>query len=163
MSKRTNKSRRNFLKVTGLGYLAAAGGFHRAARASALEGVAVAGIGIGGKGAGDIHHAGRYGKVVALCDVDRNLLSGEARNFSGARTFVDYRELFAEMGDKVDAVTVGTPDHTHAAITAAALKAKKHCYTQKPLTRTIGEAMRSESGSTVESGLPTQPVRPPKP
>ena len=42
--------------------------------------------------------------------------------------------------DKIDAVTVGTPDHMHAIITAAAIKAGKHVYTQKPLTRTIYEA-----------------------
>ncbi len=155
MPKKTIKSRRSFLKVTGLGYLAAAGGFRRVARASALEGVAVAGIGIGGKGSGDIHHAGRYGKVVALCDVDRNLLAGEAQNFPDARSFIDYRELFAEMGDKVDAVTVGTADHTHAPITAAALKLKKHCYTQKPLTRTIGEA-RALGRLAKENGVCTQ-------
>ena len=140
---RTNRSRRDFLKtssIAGAGFLVASGNQMKLARANALESVAVAGVGVGGKGGGDIQQAGRYGKVVALCDVDKNALAGQAKNFSDAKTFVDFRDLFAEMGDKIDAVTVGTTDHMHSPITAMALKAKKHCYTQKPLTRTIGEA-----------------------
>ena len=140
---KTNRSRRDFLKtstIAGAGFMAAAGNTRKIARASALQDVAVAGVGVGGKGGGDIQQAGQFGKVVALCDVDKNTLAGQAKNFSGAKTFVDFRDMFADMGDKFDAVTVGTTDHMHAPITAMALKAKKHCYTQKPLTRTIGEA-----------------------
>ena len=136
-------SRRDFIKasaVAGAGFLVASGNFRKQARASALESVAVAGVGVGGKGGGDITHAGYYGKVVALCDVDTNTLEGKHKEFKDAKTFVDYRDMYAEMMDKIDAVTVGTPDHMHAIITAAAIKAGKHVYTQKPLTRTIYEA-----------------------
>ena len=118
-------SRRDFIKasaVAGAGFLVTSGNFQRPARASALEGVAVAGIGVGGKGGGDITHAGYYGKVVALCDVDKRTLEGKHKEFPDAKTFVDYRDLFEELGDKVDAVTVSTPDHMHAIITASAIK-----------------------------------------
>jgi predicted dehydrogenase len=42
----------------------------------------------------------------------------------------------------LDAVLIATPDHLHAPITAAALRAGKHVYCEKPLTRTIREARR---------------------
>ena len=136
-------NRRDFLKtsaVAGAGFLVGAGNFRKQARASALQSVAVAGIGVGGKGGGDITHAGYYGKVVAICDVDKRTLEGKGNEFKDAKKYVDYRDLYAEMGDKFDAVTVGTPDHMHAIQTAAAMKMGKHVYTQKPLTRTIYEA-----------------------
>ncbi len=138
-------SRRDFIKAStlaGAGFMVAAGSAPKVARASALEGLAVAGIGVGGKGAGDIEQAGYYAKVVALCDTDRGTLEGAAKRFasSSPKLYTDYRELYAEMMDKIDAVTVSTPDHMHTIISATAMKAGKHVYTQKPLTRTIGEA-----------------------
>ena len=136
-------SRRNFIKAstaTGAGFLVTAGNFRKQARASALQDVAVAGIGVGGKGGSDIEHAGYYGKVVAICDVDKNTLNGQGNNFPDAKKFVDYRDVFEEMGDKFDACTINTPDHMHTIITAEAMKRGKHVYTQKPLTRTVYEA-----------------------
>ena len=136
-------TRRDFIKasaVAGAGFLVASGNAFKPARASALQSVAVAGVGVGGKGAGDITQAGYYGKVVGLCDVDYNVLDGKKKEFPDAKAYTDYRELFAEMGDKFDAVTISTPDHMHAIITAAAMKMGKHVYTQKPLVRTIYEA-----------------------
>ena len=139
----TKFSRRDFLKastVAGAGYLAFSGNHKKQPRASALQSVAVAGVGVGGKGSGDIQQAGIFGKVVAICDVDRGTLESMGENFPDAKRYVDFRDLFAEMGDKFDALTCSTTDHMHTVITAMGLKAKKHCYTQKPLTRTIGEA-----------------------
>ena len=136
-------TRRDFIKtsaVAGAGFLVSSGNFRKQARASALQDVAVAGIGVGGKGGGDITQAGYYGKVVALCDVDYNTLESKKKEFPDAKTFVDYRELFDQMGDKFDAATISTPDHMHSIITSAAIKLGKHVYTQKPLTRTIYEA-----------------------
>ena len=141
MSKKT--TRRDFIKqgtIASVGFLAASGSSFKPARASALQSVAVAGVGVGGKGSGDIDQAGLYGKVVAICDVDSNILEKKHQNFKDAKTYADFREMFAEMGDKFDAVTISTPDHMHTVATAMAIKAKKHVYTQKPLTRTIYEA-----------------------
>lgn len=136
-------NRRDFIKasaVTGAGFLVTTGNFRKQAHASTLQSVAVAGVGVGGKGSGDITQAGYYGKVVAICDVDHNTLDGKGKEFPDAKKYLDYRDLFAEMGDKVDAVTISTPDHMHTIVTAAAIKMGKHVYTQKPLTRTIYEA-----------------------
>ena len=75
-------SRRDFLKastIAGVGFMVGAGNSVQIARASALQGIALAGIGIGGKGSSDIDQAALYGKVVALCDTDRNTLAGKAK------------------------------------------------------------------------------------
>jgi predicted dehydrogenase len=60
--------------------------------------------------------------------------------FPQARRYRDFREMLQAEGDKIDAVYCGTPDHTHALITVAALRRKKHVCCVKPLTRTIHEA-----------------------
>ena len=44
------------------------------------------------------------------------------------------------MGDKIDAVTVSTPDHSHAPAAMAGLKRGKHVFCQKPLTWSVSEA-----------------------
>ena len=48
--------------------------------------------------------------------------------------------MFDEMGSKIDAVFVATPDHTHAVASLAAIRAGKHVYCEKPLTHDIYEA-----------------------
>ena len=120
--------------------MVAAGNLPKPARASALQGIAVASFGVGGKGASDTANASQYGKTVVICDVDKKTLDGAAEKYKDAKPYADFREAFADMVDKFDACTISTPDHMHTVITAMAMKAKKHCYTQKPLTRTIGEA-----------------------
>ncbi len=134
--------RRRFLQTTaaaGVGYWVA-GSLQAKESKSPNEQIQFACIGIGGKGSSDSADAGKHGKVVAICDVDRNRLKGAANRFQGAESFTDYRELFDKLGDKIDAVTVSTPDHTHAVAAAKAIKLDKHCFCQKPLTRTIYEA-----------------------
>ena len=48
--------------------------------------------------------------------------------------------MLEELGDKIDAVTVSTPDHTHAPASVMAMRMGKHCFCQKPLTWSIEEA-----------------------
>ena len=69
------------------------------------------------------------------------------REFPEAEQFQDYREMLDKLGDKVDIVTVSTPDHTHAVAAIKAIKMGKHVYCQKPLTWSISEArmMRATS------------------
>src|SRR5262245_55631860 len=100
----------------------------------------VVGIGVGGKGGGDIDQAGNLMEVVALVDCDRNTLGKKAEKFKGAKTFTDMRKMFDEMEKAFDAVTVGCPDHTHAWPSITAMRLKKHVYTQKPLTHSVFEA-----------------------
>ena len=81
-----------------------------------------------------------FGDMVAICDVDTATLSGAAKRWPKAKKYVDYRKMLEEMGKSIDAVTVSTPDHSHAPAAALAMRMKKHAFVQKPLTHSIYEA-----------------------
>ncbi len=155
-----NSSRRQFLKTTsaliGAGYFATAGTRVALSR-SALETLNVASVGVGGKGGSDSSNAQKFGKVIAICDVDRGTLAkkGESDGFKEAERFTDYRELFAKHGKNIDICTVSTPDHMHGPVTLEAMRLGISCYTQKPLTRTIYEA-RLLATVAKETGVCTQ-------
>jgi predicted dehydrogenase len=150
----TRVSRRRFLKTgaaaAGLGYFYTA---PAASAARAADGpndkLRFACIGIGGKGDSDSSHLPSLGTVVAICDVDEGRLNQKAnqmnkrdgaQSFLAAKKYTDYRKLFDEMAKEIDAVTVSTPDHTHAPASLMAMRLKKHVYCQKPLTHTVEEA-----------------------
>ena len=87
-------------------------------------------------------------EVVALCDVDKNLLEGAAQLVSQRqkskkrpKLYGDYRKMLAE--NKLDIVVIGTPDHWHALQAIDAVKAGAHVYVQKPISVDVmeGEAM----------------------
>jgi len=86
--------------------------------------------------------------VVALCDVDKNLLNQAGDMVTQRQTqkkkpqlYGDYRKLLSEQ--KPDIVLIGTPDHWHALQTIDAVKAGAHVYVQKPISVDVleGEAM----------------------
>lgn len=99
-------------------------------------------IGVGGMGGADLGSIASHAKVevAALCDVDANTLKGAHARHAGAKTFRDFREMLATLGDQIDAVVVSTPDHTHAPAAMAAMRAGKPVYCQKPLTHEVFEA-----------------------
>jgi predicted dehydrogenase len=137
--------RRDFFKHTAL---ASAGSLTmsssaRAARIdppTAKKRVRFACIGVGGKGDSDTNDAGEHGEIVALCDIDQKVLDEKGKKYPKAKKYFDYRKMLEEMGDKIDAVTVSTPDHTHAPASVMAMRMGKHCFCQKPLTWSIEEA-----------------------
>ncbi|NQT53460.1 Gfo/Idh/MocA family oxidoreductase, partial [bacterium] len=100
----------------------------------------IAGIGVGGMGGANLWHS-RSQNIVALCDVDHNYAAGSFKKWPKAKVHTDYRKMLDEQKD-IEAVVVGTPDHTHAVITLAAIQAGKHAYTQKPLTHNVYESRR---------------------
>lgn len=112
-------------------------------------------IGVGGKGSSDTDSAGSAGNVIALCDIDDNRLNQKASKFPKAKKFNDYREMLEELGSKIDAVTVSTPDHTHAPAAIMAMKMGKHVFCQKPLTWSIEEARKMREIAT-EKKVATQ-------
>ncbi|MEL6431455.1 MAG: Gfo/Idh/MocA family oxidoreductase [Planctomycetota bacterium] len=116
-----------------------------------------AAIGVGGMGRSDLTNVASHPgvEVVALCDVDGGHLARAAETFPDARTYADYRVLLAELGDELDAVTVSTPDHMHAAIALPAMARGLHVYCQKPLTRTVAEA-RAMARASAHSKVVTQ-------
>ncbi|MFP6618592.1 MAG: Gfo/Idh/MocA family oxidoreductase [Pirellulaceae bacterium] len=99
----------------------------------------IAAIGAGGKGAVDIAGCARE-NIVALCDVDQVRAAQTFKQFPKANRYEDFRVMLEKEGDRIDAVTVSTPDHTHAVASAMAIKLNKHVYCQKPLTHTVDEA-----------------------
>lgn len=99
-------------------------------------------IGVGGMGAADLDAIASHSavEVVALCDVDQKNLKTAHEQFPNAKTFSDYRELFNQMSNEIDAVVVSTPDHTHAPASIMAMELNKPVYCQKPLTHYVSEA-----------------------
>jgi predicted dehydrogenase len=142
----SHSSRREFLKtsaVIGAGYFVAG----RAAAddsKSPNERVRFACIGVDGKGASDSGDAGKLGDVVAICDVDDKKLNaaGDREELKKAKKYNDFRKMLDEVHGSIDAVTVSIPDHCHAPASSMAMRMGKACFTQKPLTRTIGEARK---------------------
>jgi len=98
-------------------------------------------IGGGGKGYGDAVNAWNKGasNITAICDIDWDMASKAFKKFPKAKKYKDFRKMLDEMKD-IDAVTISTPDHTHAVAAMAAMKSGKHVYVQKPLTHSIHEA-----------------------
>ncbi|HUU10064.1 MAG TPA: Gfo/Idh/MocA family oxidoreductase, partial [Phycisphaerae bacterium] len=102
------------------------------------EKLAIAGIGVGGMGGGNLRQL-ETENIVALCDVDHAYAAGAFKRYPKAAQYTDFREMLDKQKD-IDAVLVATPDHTHAVISMAAIKAGKHVYCQKPLTHDVYEA-----------------------
>lgn len=114
----------------------------------------VAGIGVGGKGTHDILSFKRE-NIVALCDVDAKRAGEAFYRAPEAKQFQDFRKMFDEMASDIDAVTISTPDHTHAPAAYMAMKLGKHVYVQKPMTHTVAEA-RLLTRTAQEMGVMTQ-------
>ena len=116
----------------------------------------VACIGIGNRGWFAVSELMKDPRVniVAVCDVDQVLVNGTYKRAGELKKkseltcaelttvplFADYREMFAKLGDKFDAVTVSTPDHHHYPAAMMAIQRGKHVYVEKPLTHSVGEA-----------------------
>jgi len=150
-------TRRDFMKaaaITGVGYWAMAG---NASKAQELANgrLGLAGFGTGGKGDSDMSSGANHCDVVVICDVDRRRLAQAQEKYPKAKAYTDYRKAFDEMEKSFDVCTISTADHTHTCIGGRALRAKKHCYIQKPLTRTIYEA-RLLGQLAREAGVCTQ-------
>ena len=136
-------SRRQFL--AGAGALAAfavvprhvLGGVGRRAPSEKLN---IACIGIGGMGAVDSGQVGTD-NIVALCDVDWKHAAGTFKKFPKAKKYRDFRKML-EKEKSIDAVTVSTPDHTHAVASMMAIKMGKHVYCQKPLAHDVYEVRK---------------------
>ncbi|MFZ0489381.1 MAG: Gfo/Idh/MocA family oxidoreductase, partial [Salegentibacter sp.] len=104
----------------------------------------VASIGVGGKGESDIANFAKTGKaeIAYLCDVDDRRAANSIARFPKAKYYKDFRELFDKESKNFDAVSVSTPDHTHAVAALPAMEMGKHVYVQKPLTHDIYEARK---------------------
>ncbi len=102
----------------------------------------IAGIGVGGKGQSDLtgFAASPKANVAFLCDVDDRQATRSVQRFPQAKRYKDWREMLDKEHGQIDAVSVSTPDNTHAVAAIAAMQLGKHVYVQKPLTHDIYEA-----------------------
>jgi predicted dehydrogenase len=102
----------------------------------------VAMIGVHNQGAHDLHAIAKEGgaEIAVLCDVDEALAGGAHKEFPKADVLTDFRRIFDRKD--IDAVAIGTPDHTHAIATIMALQAGKHVFCEKPLTHNVVEARK---------------------
>jgi len=162
-------TRRGFLRnaaCTSAGLIVLANG--RLVRgAEANEKLNLALVGVGGRGKWFVSTIPAMENVVALCDVDDRKLDGafkqwqeDAKRFANSehswernraaeykrlvetrpKTYNDFRKMLDELGDGLDAVVVATPDHSHAVVSAGAIRAGKGVFCEKPLTRTVHES-----------------------
>ncbi len=141
-----DNSRRDFLKNTAL----TAAGFMIVPRhvlggkgfLAPSDRLTIASIGVGGKGESDIANFYKSGKadIAVLCDVDNRRAATTVKNFPKAKFYKDWREMLDKESKNIDAVSVSTPDHTHAVAAIAAMQLGKHVYVQKPLTHDVYEA-----------------------
>jgi predicted dehydrogenase len=114
-------------------------------------------VGVSGMGGVDLDNFRSNSRleVVAICDVDSNLLSQASAKVPNARKYTDWREMLAKEGDRIDSINASVPDHMHAAITLAALHAGKHVYCQKPLAHDVVEC-RAMARAAKRAGAVTQ-------
>ena len=124
--------------LAGIGIWTAAARSSGGQSQSPNERLSIAGIGVGGQGGWDIGNCASE-NIVALCDVDDRRSGPSVKRFPKAKIFRDFRKMLDKMGKQIDAVVVGTPDHTHAPAAVMAMKLGKHCYCEKPLAHCVGE------------------------
>ena len=96
----------------------------------------------------------KHANIYALCDVDLDFAAHVFAAYPKAKVYQDYRQML-EKEKEIDAVMIGTPDHTHAVIASAAMKLGKHVYVEKPMVKTVYEA-RYLQNLAKETGLVTQ-------
>ncbi|HON92045.1 MAG TPA: Gfo/Idh/MocA family oxidoreductase [Sedimentisphaerales bacterium] len=99
----------------------------------------IAAIGVAGRGAENVAGVSSQ-NLIALCDVHESHAAKTFEKFPSARRYRDFRRMFDEIHGQIDAVVIGTPDHTHAPAAVMAMKLGKHCYCEKPLTHSVYEA-----------------------
>jgi hypothetical protein len=155
----TKFTRRDFVKTTTAASLAplAAPAILSARNLNAKLNVAF--IGVGGRGGHNLKQITSFSEVpvnvVALCDVNGKNLETQANQFPQARTYRDFRQLYEEQTNDIDAVVVSTTEHTHAYATMPALKERKHVYCEKPLTLNVREA-RAITEEAARANVTTQ-------
>ncbi len=138
-------------------------------------------VGLGGQGRINAQSLINTENMVAMCDVDFALVerqwAGSLRpptgrggaaptpeqiaavdkrkvQFDKAVRYADFREMLEKQRD-IQAVLIATPDHSHATIAIAAMKAGKHVFVQKPLAYSVHEC-RLLAKVAKETGVVTQ-------
>ncbi len=134
-------SRRNFMQLSA-GAAAVGLGTSLASRTYAQDTADIRVAQIGFHGQGKLHIRQIHANLVALCDVDEKVLAGMQQKFKASHgkkldAYTDFRRLLER--DDIDAVSIATPNHTHALIAIAAAQAGKDVYVEKPVSHNVWE------------------------
>jgi hypothetical protein len=102
--------------------------------------VGLGGPGVGGRGRVLLDWLGDSVNRIAFVDVDESYSAEVFKAHPKVPRYTDYRKMFDQVADKIDAVVIATPDHHHYPASMMALQHGKHVYCEKPLTYTIQQA-----------------------
>ncbi|MBU5344478.1 Gfo/Idh/MocA family protein [Paenibacillus lautus] len=118
-------------------------------------------VGVIGTGSISAMHLQSYQKhananLLAVCDLNEERAQRAAEQYGATKVYTDYNELLADP--EIDAVSICTWNNTHAEISIAALNAGKHVLVEKPLCRTVEEALQVQeavksSGKLLQVGF----------
>ena len=98
-------------------------------------------VGAGGQGTGHVKGVKKSPhNLIGLCDVDKVKAADVMKANKKVDFFTDWRKMYDQLGKKIDAVMIATPDHNHAAVGLPAMNMGKHVYIEKPLAHNIYEA-----------------------
>jgi predicted dehydrogenase len=136
-------NRRQFLAAAGASSIALNAGPYLRARAGRTYRTALFGSGWWGMNILREAIAAGQANVVGLCDVDSRVLATAADAVNDLtsnkpKTYEDFRELLDK--EKPEVVIVASPDHWHALLAIAALKAGAHVFVEKPTGHTVNES-----------------------
>jgi predicted dehydrogenase len=113
--------------------------------------VRVAIIGFHSKGASHIEQFRKLPgvRVVALCDVDSEVMAKQVAKFEARKEKVaTYRDVRKLLEDKsVDAVVIATPNHWHSLMTVWACQAGKDVYVEKPISHNVWEGRQAAAAA----------------
>ncbi len=95
-------------------------------------------------------------EIYAICDLNEDRAKAAALKFGAQKTYTDYKKLLVDT--EIDAVSICTWNNTHAEISIAAVQAGKHVLVEKPLCRTVEEALQVQkavrsSGKLLQVGF----------
>lgn len=117
-------------------------------------------VGVIGVGSISHLHLDSYEKhegttIYAVCDLNEERARKVAAKYNVSKVYTDYNELLADS--EVEAVSICTWNNSHAEISIAALHAGKHVLVEKPLCRTVEEALAmqkavEETGKLLQVG-----------
>ncbi len=118
-------------------------------------------VGVIGVGSISEYHIRPYlaheeAELAALCDIHKERLQEKGKRFNVQKLYTDYRDLVKDP--EIDAVSICTWNNSHAEIAIAALEAGKHVLVEKPLSRTMEEAVKvaeavKKSGKILQVGF----------
>ena len=118
-------------------------------------------VGVIGTGSISAMHLQSYEKhananLLAVCDLNEERAQRATEKYGATKVYTNYNELLADP--EIDAVSICTWNNTHAEISIAALNAGKHVLVEKPLCRTVEEALQVQeavksSGKLLQVGF----------